>query len=437
MRKHALDLTIALLRTLALGTGVSVLALVTLGAATAQNAGNTRMIERAAEAANGAEGKQTSSAKLARLLKDALEEMKADNYAAAIAKLEDAQGTAGKTPYDQRLINHMLSVSYVKTNNYDGAAKTMEAEVGDGMSSQAEIAQKVKALSEINYHLNNYDKAIEFGTRAIEGGFADERITTIVGQSYYLKGDYNGTRKFEDGLVEGQIKAGAIPSNESLMLIYSACQKTNDDACTEESLERLVAYYPKPETWARLLFKVRYGTSGNEANLLEAYRLMFDTDVLRDPGDYQEMAGLLLDTGSPDEAQRVLQRGMDRNLFNDPRTQQRGQRMLDVAKQRATSGRASLTQLAQEADAAPAGDKNAAAGRAFFGYSQFDKAADQFGRALLKGVTKGEAEDRLLLGIAQLKACRKDDAMKTFKQVKGDPALERLATLWQLHAKQA
>ena len=42
-----------------------------------------------------------------------------------------------------------------------------------------------------------------------------------------------------------------------------------------------------------------------------------------------------------------------------------------------------------------------------------------------------------LLGIAQLKAGHKDDAMKTFKAVKGDPALERLANLWGLHAKQA
>ena len=427
----------ALLRALTLDTGVTLLVLVATGAATAQNAGNTRMIERAAEAANGTEGKQASSARLARLLTDALEDMKAEKYPAAIAKLGSAQGIRGKTVNDQHLINDMLSFSYLKTNNYEAAAKTMEAEVRDGIGSQAEIAHQIKALCEINYQLNDYDKAIDFGTRAIEGGFADERITTIVGQSYYLKGDYPGTRKFEEGLVEGQIKAGAIPNNESLMLIYSACQKINDDACAEESLERLVAYYPKPQTWARLLFKVHHESAGNEANLLEAYRLMFDTDVLQDPGDYQQMAGLLLEAGSPGEAQKVLQRGMDRNLFNDPRTKQRGQRMFDTAERRATSGRASLSKLAQEADAAPAGDKNAAAGRAFFGYSQFDKAADQFGKALLKGVIKGEAEDRLLLGIAQLKAGRKGDAMKTFEQVKGDPVLERLATLWRLHAKQA
>jgi hypothetical protein len=224
---------------------VTLLALAALDAATAQNAGNTRMIERAAEAANGTEGKQLSSAKVARLLTESLVDVKAAKYAEAIAKLEFAQGIRGKTASDQHAINDMLSFSYLKTNNYEAAAKTMEAEVRDGLSSREETARQLKTLSEINYQLNHYDKAIDFGTRAIEGGFANEQVTAIVGQSYYLKGDYAGTRKFEEGLVEGQIKAGAIPRYDSLMLIYSACQKTNDDACAQKALKRLAGYYPK------------------------------------------------------------------------------------------------------------------------------------------------------------------------------------------------
>jgi hypothetical protein len=50
---------------------------------------------------------------------------------------------------------------------------------------------------------------------------------------------------------------------------------------------------------------------------------------------------------------------------------------------------------------------------------------------------KNEAEAHLLLGIAQLKGGHKDEAVKSFKAVKGDPILEKLANLWVLHAKQA
>jgi hypothetical protein len=50
---------------------------------------------------------------------------------------------------------------------------------------------------------------------------------------------------------------------------------------------------------------------------------------------------------------------------------------------------------------------------------------------------KDEAEARLLLGIAQLGAGQKQEAQATFKAVKGDPKIERLANLWGLHARQA
>jgi hypothetical protein len=54
---------------------------------------------------------------------------------------------------------------------------------------------------------------------------------------------------------------------------------------------------------------------------------------------------------------------------------------------------------------------------------------------LEKGATKDPQDARLLLGIAQLKSGDKDSAVKTFKSVKGDPTLERLAALWVLHTK--
>src|SRR5580704_6569028 len=183
-----------------------------------------------------AQAKQSNSAKLAKPLKEANDDIKAKKYADAIAKLKDAEGIAGKTPYDQHLINDMLSFSYIKTQNFSEAAKTMEAELDDGFTPQADIPQKVRALAEINYQIKNYDKAIEFGNRAIKGGYAEEAIRTLVGQAYYLKGDWKGTLKFEEGLADSQIKAGEAPKNETLQLILSACVKLNDAPCQTRAL---------------------------------------------------------------------------------------------------------------------------------------------------------------------------------------------------------
>ncbi len=144
----------------------------------------------------------------------------------------------GKTPQDQHLINQMMGYASIKTNDLPTAAKAMEAQIDDGMTPPAEISQDIKALSEIHYQLKNYDKAIEFGNRAIKGGFADEGIKTIVGQSYYLKDDYKATQKFEESQVDQVVKAGETPKNDQLTLLCSACQKADDDACTAKALEK-------------------------------------------------------------------------------------------------------------------------------------------------------------------------------------------------------
>jgi tetratricopeptide (TPR) repeat protein len=385
----------------------------------------------------GAQTKQTNSAKLAKPLKEAHDDLNAKKYADAIAKLREAEGTAGKTPYDQHLINDMLGFAYARTQNYAEAAKAWEAELDDGFTPQSEIPTRVRQLAEANYQIKSYDKAIEFGNRAIKGGFADEELRTLVGQAYYLKGDWKGTLHFEEGLIDDKIKNGQTPKNESLQLVLSACIKLSDTACETRALEKIVAYYPKPEYWTQLLYTMRQQTSGNEANLLQTYRLMSEVDVLKSPEDYSEMAQLALEQGSPGEAQHILEKGIAKGVFIDARAKAKNQRLLESAKKAAATDQASLQRIEKEAEAAPTGAKNVGLGLAYLGYGQYDKAAEAISKGIAKGGLRNESEARLLLGIAQLKAGHKEDATKSFHAVKGDPSLERLANLWSLHAKQA
>jgi Tfp pilus assembly protein PilF len=75
-------------------------------------------------------------------------------------------------------------------------------------------------------------------------------------------------------------------------------------------------------------------------------------------------------------------------------------------------------------------------GLAYFSYGQYDKAVDELTKAVTKGGLRNATDTQLLLGIAQLKAGHKDEGVRSFKAVKGDPVLERLATLWAIHARQ-
>src|SRR5262249_35214520 len=151
--------------------------------------------------------------------------------------------------------------------------------------------------------------------------------------------------------------------------------------------------------------------------------------------DYTEMAQIALDQGSPGEAQHILEKGFQKGVFNDQRTKDKNQRLLDAAKKAAATDQAQLSKMEADANSAPTGDKAVSVGLAYLGYGRYDKAVELISKGLSKGGLKSEAEARLLLGIAQLKAGHKDDAAKSFRSVKGDPALERLANLWSLHSK--
>jgi tetratricopeptide (TPR) repeat protein len=380
-----------------------------------------------------------NSPKAGKVIKEAHEDLSAKppKYSEAIAKLKEADGTAGKNAYDQHVINDMLAYAYLKTNDFPEAAKAWEAEIGDGFTTEQETQQKVRGLSEVYYQLKNYDKAIDYGQRALKGGYGDDHTKTIVGQAYYLKGDWKGTLKFEEDIVSNTIKAGGTPAAEPLSLILSACVKLEDNACQTKGLERLVTYYPKPEYWSNLLLVLLKEASSSDTNTLQVYRLMWETDVLKSGDDFTEMAQLAMDQGTPGDAQRVLQRALERNLYTDQRTKDKNQRLLDKAKQGAASDQASLEKTLKEAEAATTGGKNAGMGLAYLSYGQYDKAIDQLSKAIAKGGLRNAADTQLLLGIAQLKGGHKDDAIKTFKAVKGDPVLERLGTLWAIHARQA
>lgn len=355
----------------------------------------------------------------------------------ALTHLQQADANPKKTPYDQHVINFMSAQAYLGLGDNANAAKDFEAVVNDGFLEQSQEQSLVRAVSQLNYNLKNYDKAIEYGTRALDGGFGDDQTPAVVGQAYYLKGDWPGTAKFESGYTASVVKKGQTPAKIPLQLWLNACIKMNDASCQTDALQQLVTYHPSPEYWGDLLGEVSRNATGDKSKL-QVYRLMLDVDAMKTPGEYTEAAQLALEEGSPGEAQTILQKGLSSNVYSDPREAADARSLLAQAKRRATGDLASLPALDREADRAATGKAAYAVGYAYYGYQQYDKAIDDLTKGLAKGgLMDDEPAARLLLGIAQLKGGHKDEALQSFQQVKGDPLLEKLAALWVLHAKQS
>jgi tetratricopeptide (TPR) repeat protein len=378
-----------------------------------------------------------NSKALAKPLKAADDSFKARKYQQTVEQLRAAEGIPGKTAYDQHLINEMMSYSCLRINDLACSVKAYDALTTDGFSTPAQVHADTLALVNINYQMKAYDKAIDYGQRAIKDGYADEATRVLVGQAYYQKGDYKDAAKFGESHIDQLMKAGQVPKADLLTLTLNACTKLDDKACETRETERLVTYYPKPEYWQGLLITLERQATG-DTNKMQVYRLMMDVDVLKNGDDYSEMGSIAMDQGAPGEAQHALERGMQKGVFaGDPRMQARAQRALESAKKQAAQDQANLPNAEKAADAASNGQPAATVGQTYFGYQQYDKAITWLNKALTKGGLKNPADTRLLLGIAQLKAGHKDDAVKTFKQVKGDPTLERLANLWVIRSRQA
>jgi tetratricopeptide (TPR) repeat protein len=385
-----------------------------------------------------AQAKQQPSRAAAKQLKAAEDAIHAKKFDVAAAKIKEVQALPERSPYDEYLVHEMKAFLDFRNKDYAGAEKDLEANLSSPFAKPSEVPGHVKQLAVLNLTLKDYAKSIDFGTRAVKGGFADDATYEVLEQAYYLKGDHRATLHFVNDYVDAQIKAGKTPKERSLKTIMATCIAMKDQGCEQHAFERLVLYYPKGDYWANLINSLFTSEDYKpDVPRLQLFRLALDVNVLKNPADYTEMAQLDLDQGAAGEAVRVLQKGLDGNVFPEQREKDKNGRLLAAAQKRVAADQAALPQLATAAAAAPDGQKDMALGLTLLSYQQYPQAIEALNRSLKKGGVQSPANAQLLLGIAQLKAGSKEEALKAFHAVKGDPTFEHLANLWALHARQA
>lgn len=383
-----------------------------------------------------AQGKQQPSRAAAKSLKAAEDAIHQKKYDVAAAKIKDVEALPERSPYDEYLVHEMKAFLDFHNKDYANAEKDLEVNLTSPFAKPSENPAHVKQLAVLNLQLKDYTKAIDFGTRAVKGGFADDATYEVLEQAYYLKGDHKATLRFVNDYVDTQIKAGKTPKERSLKTIMATCIAMKDQVCEQHAFERLVLYYPKGDYWANLINSL-FTSDDYKSDLprLQLFRLAADVNVLKNPADFTEMAQLDMDQGASAESVRVLQKGLDSNVFTEQREKDKNGRLLAAAQKRAAADLAGLPQRTAESSASPDGNKDASLGLALLSMQQYPQAVEALTRALKKGRLQNPADTQLLLGIAQLKAGNKDEALKAFHAIKGDAKYERLASLWSLHAR--
>jgi Tfp pilus assembly protein PilF len=309
--------------------------------------------------------------------------------------------------------------------DYAAAAESFEATIKSGYLPAADLPNRNKVVSQLNFQIENYPKAIEYGKQYLASAPSDQAIGDLVARGYYLQKDYANARDTAKKVVD----ASAKPSEQILQVLLASNLELDDRPAIFATLEALVKHYPQPKYWNDLLNNQLFA-SKTDRELRSLYRLMEETKTLDKGEEYAEMATALVGGGFPSEAKRVLEKAMSEGLLEgDAKT--RAEQELERARSGAEADRKELAGADAALAAAKTGNDMVSLGKLYFSTGDYAKAAD----AIQKGVAKGGVTDvddaNTLLGIALARAAKPQEAVAAFQAIK-DPRLAELGRLWQL-----
>lgn len=414
--------SIAVALSLALGAAVPAVALLTPPAA------------HAAEQ----ERKITTKA-VAAPLKAAQEAMQKKQWDTALAEIKKAAAVEKKTPFEAYQIDEFMGYVLIQQKKFGEAAPVFERLVNSEFIPPEQVDERTKTVAQLYFQVKNYGKAAEWAKKWLDKHPNTEDMGILLGQSQYLLNDFKGAAATMNKVIANAEKAGRKPDENWIQIVMSSQFKLENRDGIGEALKKMVRYYPKPEYWENLLDIYRRKAQGDRVTL-GYYRLMNDVGVLKEPGDYVEMAQLAMDAGVPGEAQEIVEKGISEGTLKgkDKTEQGRYDRLLAGAKKQSDLDKASLAQLAAEAEKSKSGQPHVALGQAYLSYGEVDKAI----AALQKGISIGTGvididEANISLGIAYLKKGQKEQARQAFNSVKDDSKWNDLADLWVIRTQAA
>ncbi len=373
----------------------------------------------------------TVSPAVGKPLQEAQTLLKAGKAKEAAAAAATAAGLA-KTPYETYVANEILGASYIKAQDFPNAVKAFEVSLNSGIMQGPEKVQRLKMLTQVYYQGKNYPKTIELANLYLKEAPTDTEIPVLVAQSYYLTSDY---KRAADGLrtiVKSSDSAGRPVKEETLNLLMSAEFQLKNDPGVISTLELLAARYPKPQYMKDLVaMNEKTLRGGTTKTNLDVYLIKFNAGLITTAQDYTGLTELALQDGLPGLAKKVMDKGMADGVLGQGAQKDREARMLTMATTQAAADIKTLAAGEAEAAKAKTGEPLIKQGEAYWSYGQFDKAIAVTEAGIAKGVTDMD-DAKLRLGIAQLGAGKRTEALATFKTITPGSVPDKIATLWRL-----
>jgi len=371
-----------------------------------------------------AEAQQKVSQKVGVPLKAAQEAIQKKRWDQALAKIKEADGTPGKTAFDQYKINEMLWYVYLQQGRNADAARVLEGQIASGQMPAGEKVQRTKTLAQLYARAGSYGKAAATAQQYLKSVPGDKDMQLLVANAYYQQKDYKGAIAAANKVMAG----GGTPSQDLLQLVLRSNYELGDTAGTAKALEQLLKFYPSTDTWERVLDGY-LKTTKHDDELMALYRLAEDVGALKTARQYTDMTQALVIGGFGIEGERVMQKGLAANVFQGDELA-RAKRTLEAAKRKADAERLALPKAGSQLAAAKSGDAVERVGELYFSAGDYANAIVTFQKALALGGLADTDRAQMLLGIAAKRKGDKATAMKAFDAIQ-EPKFAEIAKLWK------
>lgn len=386
--------------------------------------------------AQAAEPEKVSRA-LEKPLKACNDAYQAKKFDEAIAACKQADAVPNHTEYDNFVINQLMGISYASTKRYAEAYPLLQKVVESPHVDPRAKGAMLVSLAQISFTQKDYGASIDWSEKAIAAGQDTNEVRNLIATGYYLQNKFKECTSATNDLVSREEKAGRRPTENTLQLLVQCQIKGNDSAGQSRTFEKLVTYYPKPEYWQNAMLTLVNNSKSDERLKLQVYRLQEEVGTLKRADQYAEMVQLSMDQGLPAEALRIIDQGMQKNIFTDERLKAQFTRYQQSGQKALANEKDGLAKAEAEASRTGSGDLMVGVGTSYlFNANDASKAVQLIQAGITKGLNKVSVNDAYVtLGLAYAKLKQGAKADEAFGKVDKNENYERLAKLWSLRVK--
>ena len=345
----------------------------------------------------------------------------------AMGEIAKAEAVPNRTAYENQVIAQMKAAAASSAGDADATIRANEALLDTGKVSGREAVTLVQSVAVAYYNKKDYANAAKWTQRYFKEGGSDPAMRTMLLQSHYLQGDC--------AAVDRAVNENKASETE-LQMLQDCYRRKGDHAGYVKAMEALVVNYPKKEYWTILLTNVQKKPGFSDRLAADVYRLKFATGNLNTADDYMEFAQLALQQGVPAEAKAIMDKGFANGVLGKGNEAARQQRLRDLIEKSLADSKAKRAQDEKDALAGNEGSDLVKVGMNYIYEGKVDQGTKMVEQGLKKGSLRRPEDVKLRLGEAQLMNGRREQGVRTLREVKDtkDGAAE-IARLWILQAR--